>query len=119
MVELLVLIGRALVLACHGHHELALENMALRRLLSALKRTTKRPCLRTRDRLFWVLLARLWRNWRTALVHPLVGSSRFPKSVVSITDMSDVPRKSTCPFSGHSRSPWWPAPSNRHIGGER
>ena len=68
MLELLVLVGRALALACRGHHELVLENMALRQQLRAGKRTTKHPHLRTRDRLFWIVLARLWRNWRTALV---------------------------------------------------
>ena len=66
MLELLIVISRAL--ACPGHHELVLENLALRQQLSALKRTTKRPHLRRRDRLFWIVLARLWRNWRTALV---------------------------------------------------
>jgi putative transposase len=60
--------GRALTLACRGHEELVLENMALRQQLRAMKRTTKRPRLRTRDRLSWIVLARFWRNWRTALV---------------------------------------------------
>jgi putative transposase len=48
--------------------ELVLENMALRQQLRAVKRRTKRNRLRTRDRFFWIVLARLWRNWRTALV---------------------------------------------------
>ena len=65
MVALLI---RAVGLACRGHHELVLENLALRQQLHALKRTTSRPQLRTRDRLFWVILARTWRNWRSALV---------------------------------------------------
>ena len=28
---------------------------------------TSRPHLRARDRLFWIALAWVWRNWRTAL----------------------------------------------------
>ena len=68
MLELLVLIGRALALGCRGHHELVLENIALRQQLRAMKRTTTRLQLRTPDRLFWIVLARLWRNWRTVLV---------------------------------------------------
>jgi putative transposase len=68
MLELLVLIGRALALACRGHHELVLENVALRQQVSAMKRTAKRPHLRARDRLFWIALARLWKNWRTAVM---------------------------------------------------
>src|SRR5262245_14664318 len=35
---------------------------------SILNRTTKRPSLRFQDRLFWVTLARFWRNWRSALL---------------------------------------------------
>jgi putative transposase len=68
MLELLIVIGHALALAFRGPRELVLENMALRQQLTALRRTTKRPHLQTRDRLFWIALARSWRNWRTALV---------------------------------------------------
>jgi putative transposase len=46
----------------------ALENLALRQQLIALKRTNKRPQLRGRDRLFWIVLVKAWRDWRTALV---------------------------------------------------
>jgi hypothetical protein len=62
MLELLMVIGRALALALRGHRELVLENLALRQQLTAVKRTTKRPHLHTRDRLFWIALARSWRN---------------------------------------------------------
>ena len=68
MLELLILIGRALALALRGHQELVLENLALRQQLTTATRTTKRPRLQARDRLFWIALARIWRNWRTALV---------------------------------------------------
>ena len=30
------------------------------------KQSVKRRKLRTRDRIFWVLLSRLWSNWRSA-----------------------------------------------------
>jgi hypothetical protein len=63
-----MVIGRALALALRGHRELVLENLALRQQLTAVKRTTKRPYLRTCDRLYWMVLARSWRNWRTAVV---------------------------------------------------
>jgi putative transposase len=33
-----------------------------------LNRTVKRPNLRQRDRLFWVCLSRLWKDWRDALI---------------------------------------------------
>ncbi|HET9830563.1 MAG TPA: helix-turn-helix domain-containing protein [Vicinamibacterales bacterium] len=57
----------AIVEVCRGHHDLVLENMALRQQLQTLQRDT-RPHLRTRDRMFWVLLALTWRRWRSALV---------------------------------------------------
>ena len=68
MSELLIVVGRALTLALRGHRELVFENLALRQQLAALHRTTKHARLRARDRLFWIALARSWRNWRTALI---------------------------------------------------
>ena len=49
---------RTLRLLFSGHRAVALENMALRQQLSVLRRTVRRPHLRTSDRLFWLLLAR-------------------------------------------------------------
>jgi putative transposase len=68
MLELLIVVVRALTLALGGHRELVLENLALRQQLAPLHRTTKGARLRTRDRLFWMALARSWRNWRKALI---------------------------------------------------
>jgi transposase InsO family protein len=67
MLELLIVVVRAITLALRGHRELVLENLALRQQLAAYHRTT-RCRLRARDRLFWVALARRWQNWRTALI---------------------------------------------------
>jgi putative transposase len=67
MLELLIVVVRALMLALRGHRELVLENLALRRQLAAFHRTT-RCRVRPGDRLFWMTLARTWRNWRTALI---------------------------------------------------
>src|SRR5947209_118957 len=74
MAALLVLL-RSVALICSGHRAVALENLALRQQLAVFKRTVQRPSLRPRDRLFWVLLAHAWRNWRSALivVHPRRG----------------------------------------------
>ena len=47
---------------------LALENVALRQQLAVLERSGKRPKLRQRDRVFWVLLSALWPDWRSALM---------------------------------------------------
>ena len=46
-----------------------LEILALRHQLAVLqRRTTKRPRLRTADRLLWVMLSRVWGQWRSALI---------------------------------------------------
>jgi hypothetical protein len=68
MLAALVVLLRSLRLLCSGHRAVALENVALGQQLSVLRRTVRRPQLRTRDRLFWVLLAEAWRDWRTALI---------------------------------------------------
>lgn len=47
---------------------LAAEILALRQQLAVLNRTVKRPQLRERDRLFWVMLSRLWEDWREVLI---------------------------------------------------
>ena len=46
---------------------LALENLALRQQLAVYQQSIKRPKLCPSDRVFWVLLSRLWRNWKSAL----------------------------------------------------
>ena len=47
---------------------LELENLALRHQIGVLQRsTTKRPKLTAGDRLLWVFLSRVWRDWRSAL----------------------------------------------------
>ena len=47
--------------------DLVLENLALRQQLAVLQRSVRRPRLRRRDRVFWVVLSRIWSNWRSAL----------------------------------------------------
>src|SRR5262249_39373168 len=68
VLEMIVVLVRGLALACRGHHELVLENLALRQQVLALKRSGPRPRVRRRDRLFWIALAATWQRWRTALV---------------------------------------------------
>jgi putative transposase len=65
---MILLADRAFAVACRGHHELVLENIALRQQLAALKRSVARPHLRRRDRLFWIALAAVWTRWRSALM---------------------------------------------------
>jgi putative transposase len=48
--------------------ELALENLALRQQLAVWKARQPRPRLTEMDRIFWVLLLRLWTGWRHSLL---------------------------------------------------
>ena len=48
--------------------ELAAENLALRQQLAVLAERKRRPRLRSRDRIFWVWLSRLWAGWRSVLM---------------------------------------------------
>ena len=45
-----------------------LENLALRHQIGVLQRSAaRRPKLTSGDRLFWICLSRLWRDWRSAV----------------------------------------------------
>ncbi len=56
----------------HSRRDLLLENLALRQQLVVLRQRSPRPLFSTSDKLFWVILRRLWPEWRHALilVHP-------------------------------------------------
>ena len=47
---------------------LVTENLALRQQLLVLHRSSNRPQLCRRDRLFWIGLSHLWHEWRSILV---------------------------------------------------
>src|SRR5258706_1670753 len=49
------------------HRELALENLAMRQQLAVWKAREQRPRLTGMDRIFWVLLSRVWTIWRHTL----------------------------------------------------
>jgi hypothetical protein len=48
--------------------DLVAENLALRQQLTVLHRKTRRPRLKTKDRIFWLWLARSWDGWRESLI---------------------------------------------------
>ena len=54
--------------AVRTQRELALENLALRQQLAVCKARRPRPRLTEIDRIFWVLLSRLWTSWRHSLL---------------------------------------------------
>ena len=63
MLTTLMVLLRSFRLICGGHRATVLENLALRQQLAVLTRTVKRPQLRSTDRLFWILLAKGWRDY--------------------------------------------------------
>src|SRR5215472_14201875 len=66
MIEILRWLGIPIRAAVRRRCDLALENLALRQQLAVLKRKGV-PRLRRNDRLFWVVVSRLWASWRRAL----------------------------------------------------
>ena len=64
-IRIVLAMVREAFLSCAALH---LENLALRQQLAALDRKGSRPSLRMADRLFWVVLSRLWSGWREILV---------------------------------------------------
>jgi hypothetical protein len=45
-----------------------LRILVLRQQLTVYKRKSKKPMLRNRDRVFWSLLSRIWRDWTSELI---------------------------------------------------
>ena len=68
MLDLLVSLAVALASMLRSRQSQALEILALRQQLAIYKRTSRRPRLRGHERVFWVLLSRVWRGWRSALI---------------------------------------------------
>lgn len=69
MLEILALLLAVLRAALRDRAGLVAENLVLRHQLAVLTRPTRqRPRLRARDTAFWVLIRRLWRDWRGPLV---------------------------------------------------
>src|SRR5207249_3076084 len=85
MVTLLLHLLRLLPMLCGGHHQVALENLALRQQLAVYKKTVNRPKLLSSDRLFWVALSRVWAGWRAGSRHrvtqhrPAVAAPPLPR----------------------------------------
>ena len=67
MIETLRWLGILIRAALRERRDLALENLALRQQLGVLKRRKGVPRLKRKDRVFWVVLSRIWAPWRQAL----------------------------------------------------
>src|SRR5947209_418786 len=67
MVRWLGILLRTFRSAVRTRRELALENLALRQQLAVWKARQPRPRLTEMERIFWIGVARLWKNWRSSL----------------------------------------------------
>ena len=67
MVRWLGILLRTFRSAVRTRRELALENLALRQQLAVWKARQPRPRLTEMDRIFWIVLSRLCKNWRSSL----------------------------------------------------
>src|SRR5215471_17846008 len=72
MIHAIGLVLISLLRCFRARRSLLLENLALRQQLVVLKRKHPRPRLTAMDKLFWVLLRRLWSDWKevVSIVNP-------------------------------------------------
>ena len=68
MLRLLKLLPVLAIRLFRSRRELLLENLALRQQLTILKQRHPQPRFAITDKLFWVMLRRLWYGWKCALV---------------------------------------------------
>jgi len=66
--ETIILLIFVSILLILRDKNLLLENLALRQQLAIMKQHVKRPKIRIRDRIFWVFLSRIWKDWKSVLI---------------------------------------------------
>src|SRR5258705_13601820 len=101
------------------HARMQIEILALRHQLAVLQRQKKRVSLRAADRLLWVLLSRIWKQWRSALVvvkpetviawhrkgFRLTQSSQNPDFIVAF--YATTKKKNLSSKQSHCSRHWW------------
>src|SRR5712671_4957228 len=68
MLNAILSLFRIIPLMLGGYEQVALENIALREQLAIFQRSVRRPKIRPTDRLFWLCLRKVWKEWKSALV---------------------------------------------------
>ena len=68
MMILLQLAVKTLLSIFQTRQQLILENLTLRQQLAVLNRSAKRPSLTPSDRMFWIVLSRIWSHWAKTLL---------------------------------------------------
>ena len=66
--ETIILLIFMSILLISTRKNLLIENLALRQQLAIMKQHVKRPKIRIRDRIFWVFLSRVWKDWKNVLI---------------------------------------------------
>jgi|GEM_PF-4766827 len=61
------LVFRFIFFGHKGHIDTSLKNLALRQQINVLQRSIKPPNIKNRDRLFWVVISKVYMQWRSAL----------------------------------------------------
>src|ERR1019366_1225351 len=78
----------------HARRDLLLENVALRQQLGALKGRRPRIRFAASDKLFWVMLRRLWPGWKQALIlvrpETVIGWHRAGFKLLCLAKMSSA-----------------------------
>jgi hypothetical protein len=67
MLRLLTLLFPLFIRCFHSRGDLLLENLVLRQQLAVFKEKHPLPKLAMADKLFWVLMCRLWSGWKRVL----------------------------------------------------
>ena len=93
MLNAILSLFRMIPMILGGYGQVALENLALREQLTIFQRSVRRPKIRATDRLFWVCLRKVWKEWKSALVivrpetGPRLAKEAFPTLLVPIISL--------------------------------
>ena len=68
LLEVAILISLNLFLFGYVHRKMAILIIAQRNQLIVLQRSVKKPKLKEQDRLLWMLLSRIWSDWKSHLI---------------------------------------------------
>ena len=68
MLNAILPLFRMILLLLGGYEQIALENLALREQLAIFQRSVRHPKVRLMDRVFWVCLRKVWKDWKSVLV---------------------------------------------------
>lgn len=66
--ETIILAFFIIILILKLNSRLMIRNIALRQQLAVMKQSINRRKIQKRDRLFWVILSRLWHDWKKMLI---------------------------------------------------